>query len=89
MATPIEIRYCRHCGQLESMRSALDIAKNQNVIEVWCACGAEEKRVTRLGAHDPYILTVETRMNTEEASSDDGDDPGDILEEHEQEAEEL
>ena len=76
METAIEIKYCRHCGQLESMRSKLDAKKDENVIEVGCACGAEAPRVTVLKANEPYFLKVETRM--EEAESDDDSDSGDI-----------
>lgn len=89
MATAIEIKYCRHCGQLESMHSTLDVVNDRNIIKVWCACGAEEPRFAMLGANEPYYLQVETRVDTEGASRNDGDDQGDVLEEHEQEAEEL
>ena len=87
MATAIEIKYCRHCGQLENMHSTMDCVRDVNVIEVWCPCGAELARTIELGATQPYYLKVETRM--EEASGNDGDDQGDVLAQHEQEAEGL
>lgn len=76
MATAIEIRYCRHCGQLESMHSMMDYVGDRNLIRVWCACGAEAPRVTELGANEPYTLVVETRM--EEATGDDDSDSGNV-----------
>lgn len=76
MAREIEIRYCRHCGQLESMRSTLDEARGQNVIVVGCACGAEEARITTIGAREPYYLAIETRL--EEAKDHDDPDSGDV-----------
>lgn len=77
MATEIEIKYCRHCGQLESMHSMLNEAKDQNVIKVWCACGAEEPRITTLKANEPYMLAVETRKE-EAASGNEDTDSGDV-----------
>ena len=76
MATAIKIKYCTHCGQLESMHSIVDETKNRNIITVWCACGAEEPRVTTLGAKEAYYLDVETRM--EEATGHEDSDSGDV-----------
>lgn len=78
MATAIEIRYCRHCGQMESMHSSLDLDNRKNVIKVWCACGAEKARITEIGATEPYYLAVETRMETGEAEQHDDSDSGDV-----------
>lgn len=76
MATAIEIKYCRHCGQLENMHSTMDCVRDVNVIEVWCPCGAEPARTIELGATQPYYLKVETRM--EEASEHEDTDSGDV-----------
>ena len=76
MATEIEIKYCRHCGQLESMHSMMDYVGDKNLIKVWCACGAEPPRTIELEATEPYILKVETRK--EEATEDDDPDSGDV-----------
>lgn len=76
MATAIEIRYCRHCGQLESMHSMMDYVGDKNLIKVWCACGEEPPRTIELGASEPYYLAIETRM--EEAKQDDDPDSGDV-----------
>jgi len=76
MATAIEIKYCRHCGQLENMHSTMDVVNDRNIIKVWCACGAEEPRFAMLGANEPYYLQIETRM--EEASEHEDTDSGDV-----------
>lgn len=78
MATAIEIKYCKHCGQLENMHSNFDWMHDKNVIKVWCACGAEAPRIVELGATEPYYLDVEVRQEKEEtvdADSDSGDIP--------------
>lgn len=75
MARAIEVRYCRGCGQLESMRSTVDYTADTNIIEVGCSCGASPVRRTVLGLNEPYYLDVEVRR---EAESDDHPDPGDI-----------
>lgn len=77
MATAISIKYCKHCGQLESMHSMLDINRDLNVIRVWCPCGAEEPRITELGANEPYYLDVEVRQE-KGAQADGNSDSGDI-----------
>jgi len=76
MATAIEIKYCRHCGQLESMHSMMDYVGCKNLIKVWCACEAEPPRTIELGANEPYYLAVETRM--EEAKQNEDPDSGDV-----------
>ena len=37
MSTAIEVKYCKGCGQLESMRSTVDEISEQIVIEVGCS----------------------------------------------------
>lgn len=72
----IEIKYCRACGQLESMHSMLNNELRQNVIRVGCLCGAAPVRETVLSADEPYMLNIETRK--EEAASDADSNPGDV-----------
>lgn len=66
MATAIEVKYCRNCGQLESMRSTVDEIGEQIIIEVGCGCGASPVRRTVLGLHEAYYLNVEVRQEGEE-----------------------
>lgn len=76
MATAIEVKYCRSCGQLESMRSTVDEIGEQIIIEVGCSCGALPVRRTVLGLREAYYLDVEVRREGEE--KDEHTDPGDI-----------
>ena len=76
MARAIEVRYCRSCGQLESMRSTVDEISEQIIIEVGCSCGASPVRRTVLGLNEPYYLSVEVKHEGEE--KDEHTDPGDI-----------
>lgn len=76
MARAIEVRYCRSCGQLESMRSTVDDIACTNIIEVGCSCGASPVRRTVLGLNEPYYLSVEVKHEGEE--KDEHTDPGDI-----------
>lgn len=86
MATVIKVNYCKKCGQLERVASTLDWVHDQMVVQVWCPCSAQDMRVTKLGGCDMYELDVEVKQ---EAAGDDGDDPGYVLAQHEQEAEGL
>lgn len=76
MARAIEVRYCRSCGQLESMSSTVDYTADTNIIEVGCSCGASPVRRTVLGLNEPYYLSVEVKHEGEE--KDEHTDPGDI-----------
>ena len=76
MARAIEVKYCRGCGQLESMRSTVDEIGEQIIIEVGCSCGASPVRRTVLGLREAYYLDVEVRREGEE--KDEHTDPGDI-----------
>lgn len=76
MAMVIEVKYCRHCGQVESVHSRMDYVKDRNLIKVGCACGAEPPRMIELSAKEPYTLAVEARM--EEASRHDDSYSGDV-----------
>ncbi|MDD7175779.1 MAG: hypothetical protein PUH70_12040 [Clostridiales bacterium] len=76
MATAIEVRYCRRCGQLESMRSTVDGINGQVIIEVGCSCGASPVRRTVLGLQDAYYLDVEVRQ--EGAKTDEHTGSGDV-----------
>ena len=76
MARAIDVKYCRSCGQLESMRSTVDEIGEQIIIEVGCSCGASPVRRTVLGLHEEYYLDVEVRQEGEE--KDEHTDPGDI-----------
>ena len=76
MARAIEIRYCKHCGQLESMHSMIDEEKARNIIEVGCPCGAQPSRLVELGITEAYYLDVEVKM--EEAEQHDDSDSGDV-----------
>lgn len=86
MATVIKVNYCKKCGQLERVASTLDLRHDQMVVQVWCPCCERDMRVTKLGRYDMYELDVEVKQ---EAASDDGDDPGYVLAQHEQETEGL
>lgn len=76
MARAIDVKYCRGCGQLESMRSTVDEIGEQIIIEVGCSCGASPVRRTVLGLHEAYYLNVEVRQEGEE--KDEHTDSGDI-----------
>ena len=76
MATAIAVKYCKGCGQLESMRSTVDEISEQIIIEVGCSCGASPVRRTVLGLNEPYYLSVEVKHEGEE--KDEHTDPGDI-----------
>ena len=84
MAKAIEVRYCRKCGKMEQMSTTMDYRMDQLVAVVWCPCSEADARVTKLGAQEAYYLDVEVKQ---EASGNDGDDQGDVLAQHEQEAE--
>lgn len=75
MAKAIKIGYCKHCGQMENMRSALDYVHSRIRIQVWCACGKEPPREVEFGAGEEYYLDVEVKQ---EAASDDGTNSGDV-----------
>ena len=76
MATAIEVKYCRSCGQLESMRSTTDEFAEKIIIEVGCSCGASPVRRTVLGLREAYYLDVEVRQDG--GNTDEHTDPGDI-----------
>lgn len=76
MARAIEVKYCRGCGQLESMRSTVDEIGEKIIIEVGCSCGASPVRRTVLGLREAYYLDIEVRREGEE--KDEHTDPGDI-----------
>lgn len=86
----IEIKYCRACGQLQSMESMEDAKKETRTIRVGCGCGAEEATVIELPIGEAYYLQIETKQHQAEgANTDDDPDSGDVLQEHEPETEEL
>ena len=76
MATAIKIKYCTHCGQMESIRSERNYVDDRILITIWCACGAEPPRAIELGANEAYYLKVETRM--EEATGHDDSGSGNV-----------
>lgn len=76
MARAIDVRYCKHCGQLESMRSTEDEMRDCVTIEVGCNCGVEPARRIVLPRSEPYYLRVEVKMKGEERHDDP--DPGDV-----------
>lgn len=76
MARAIEVKYCRSCGQLESMHSMVDEISDQNIIEVGCSCGASPVRRTVLGLREAYYLDVEVRQDG--GNTDEHTDPGDV-----------
>lgn len=76
MATAIEVKYCRSCGQLESMRSTTDEFAEKIIIEVGCSCGASPVRRTVLELREAYYLDVEVRQDG--GNTDEHTDPGDV-----------
>jgi len=74
--TKIKIGYCP-CGLLKQMKSFEIAEGHRRQIEVYCACGAEEKEVTDIPLFERYTLVVETRA-VREGEELDHTDQGDV-----------
>lgn len=70
----VSVKWCPHCGELECVRSVVS-KDGAETVEVYCRCGVDAPRVTKVTAGESYMLDVDVKK---EAGGDDDPDPGDV-----------